>query len=108
MKRTNLYLTQKQVERLKARAEQEGLAFAELVRRAVDAFLAWDDPTYTPVPRPPHKERRFHSPHQSRGLSRPGSVIIQKASLLAVLVLEVASINAGKGLLVMQAYLEFS
>ena len=63
MKRTNLYLTQKQVERLKARAEQEGLAFAELVRRAVDAFLAWDDPTYTPAPLS-NKERRSHPPHQ--------------------------------------------
>ncbi len=52
MKRTNLYLTEKQLERLHRRAEQEGLAVAELVRRAVDAFLAWDDPTYTPMPKP--------------------------------------------------------
>ena len=35
-----------------ARAEQEGVAIAELIRRAVDAFLAWDDPTYTPQPKP--------------------------------------------------------
>jgi len=52
MKRTNLYLTEKQLERLKTRAQQEGLAVAELVRRAVDTFLAWDDPTYTPQPKP--------------------------------------------------------
>lgn len=50
MKRTNLYLTEKQLERLKARAEKEGLSLAELVRRAVDAFLAWDDPMYLPQP----------------------------------------------------------
>jgi hypothetical protein len=60
MKRTNLYLTEKQMERLHRRAEQEGLAVAELVRRAVDAFLAWDDPTYTPQPLP-HKRKASSS-----------------------------------------------
>ena len=49
MKRTNFYLTEKQVERLKQRSEQEGLSLAELVRRAIDAFLAWDDPLYVPA-----------------------------------------------------------
>lgn len=48
MKRTNLYLTEKQMERLKQRSVSEGLSLAELVRRAVDVFLAWDDPTYAP------------------------------------------------------------
>jgi len=52
MRRSNVYLTEKQVARLRARAEQEGVAMAELIRRAVDAFLAWDDPTYTPQPKP--------------------------------------------------------
>jgi Ribbon-helix-helix protein, copG family len=55
MKRTNLYLTEPQMARLRARSEQEGLSLAELVRRAVDAFLAWDDPTYTPVPSRPKR-----------------------------------------------------
>ena len=59
MKRTNLYLTEKQVERLHERAEQEGLALAELVRRAVDAFLAWDYPAYVPQPKP--QTRHAHS-----------------------------------------------
>ena len=59
MKRTNLYLTEKQVERLHQRAEKEGLALAELVRRAIDAFLAWDDPTYVPQPKP--QIRNAHS-----------------------------------------------
>ncbi|HCI80764.1 MAG TPA: CopG family transcriptional regulator, partial [Ktedonobacter sp.] len=48
MKRTNIYLTEQQVKRLQARSEREGLSIAELVRRAVDTYLAWDDPTYTP------------------------------------------------------------
>lgn len=47
MKRTNVYLSDKQRERLQVRAEKEGVAQAELVRRAIDAYLAWDDPTYT-------------------------------------------------------------
>lgn len=61
MKRTNFYLTEKQVERLHERSEKEGLAVSELIRRAVDAFLAWDDPGYVPQPKPQNKERRFHS-----------------------------------------------
>ena len=59
MKRTNLYLTEKQMERLKERAEKEGLSLAELVRRAVDTFLAWDDPTYVPLPS--RSKRKGHS-----------------------------------------------
>lgn len=51
MKRTNLYLTEKQLERLQQIAHAEGLAMAEVVRRAVDAYLAWNDPTYAPTPR---------------------------------------------------------
>jgi hypothetical protein len=67
MKRTNLYLTEKQVERLKERAEREGLAFAELVRRAVDAYLAWDDPTYHPHPSP-KQGRPVHPPYEAYGI----------------------------------------
>ena len=51
-RRTNIYLTEKQLEQLQARSERENLPMAELVRRAIDAFLAWDDPTYTPQPKP--------------------------------------------------------
>ncbi len=64
MKRTNVYLTEKQLERLRVRAEREGVAIAELIRRAVDAFLAWDDPTYTPLPKLRTQTRKAHS---SRG-----------------------------------------
>jgi Ribbon-helix-helix protein, copG family len=59
MKRTNVYLTEKQVERLHLRASQEGLAIAELIRRAIDTYLAWDDPTYIPQPKP--HIRKSHS-----------------------------------------------
>jgi hypothetical protein len=61
MKPTNIYLTDRQKERLRARAKQEGVPVAELIRRAVDAFLAWDDPTYTPVPKP-HTRNAHSSP----------------------------------------------
>lgn len=59
MKRTNVYLSDKQLERLRERSEREGVAIAELVRRAIDAFLTWDDPTYAPLPS--HPERNAHS-----------------------------------------------
>jgi hypothetical protein len=64
MKRTSIYLTDKQLERLHSQANAEGVALAELVRRAVEAYLIWNDPTYAPHP-PAHKERRSHPPHQT-------------------------------------------
>lgn len=60
MNRTNVYLTEKQLERLHARAQQEGISMAELIRRAVDVFLAWDDPAYVPTP-PKPQTRNVHS-----------------------------------------------
>ena len=60
MKRMNIYLTEKQYERLAHRAQQEGIPMAELVRRALDTFLAWDDPTYQPIP-PKPQTRNAHS-----------------------------------------------
>lgn len=40
---------------------RKGVAMAEVIRRAVEVYLVWNDPTYAP---PPYskKERRFH-PH---------------------------------------------
>ena len=58
MRRTNVYLTEKQVERLHLRASQEGVAIAEVIRRALDVYLAWDDPTYAPQPKP--RVRKAH------------------------------------------------
>jgi hypothetical protein len=63
MKRTNVYVTDKQLERLRERAEHEGVAMAELIRRALDAFLAWDDPTYISPSQAPKKDRNMFLPH---------------------------------------------
>ena len=46
MKRTNVYLTEKQLERLRNQAEKESVAMAEIIRRAVEVYLAWNDPLY--------------------------------------------------------------
>ena len=40
---------------------------AEIIRRALDAYLAWDDPTYAPVRHPPNKERPFIPALKERG-----------------------------------------
>ena len=48
--RINVYVTPRQKEQLEKRSQEEGLPMAEIIRRALDAYLAWDDPTYAPVP----------------------------------------------------------
>jgi hypothetical protein len=58
-KRKNIYFTEKQVERLERKSKQEDLPEAEIIRRALDAYLAWDDPDYIPYPNQP--ERKAHS-----------------------------------------------
>lgn len=45
-KRKNIYFTEQQVARLEQKSRQEHLSEAEIVRRALDAYLAWDDPSY--------------------------------------------------------------
>ncbi len=62
--RRNIYFPEQQWERLLAKSQRENLPVAEIVRRAVDAYLAWDDPTYHPSSPPPNKERRSHPPHE--------------------------------------------
>ena len=57
--RINIYVTKRQKEQLVKRSQKEGLPMAEIIRRALDAYLAWDDPTYTPVPR--SQTRNAHS-----------------------------------------------
>jgi hypothetical protein len=39
MKRINIHLTSEQIAEIKRLSEKSGLKFAELVRRAVDAFI---------------------------------------------------------------------
>ncbi len=57
--RITLYITEQQKKRLDTRSQEEHLPVAEIVRRALDAYLAWDDPTYTPHPNQP--ETKVHS-----------------------------------------------
>ena len=61
--RTNIYLTERQKKQLKQRSRAESLPIAELIRRAVDCSLAWDDPTYAPA-ESPQTRRAFHPPHE--------------------------------------------
>ena len=51
MHRTNIYLTDQQVERLNAESERTGLSSAEIIRRAIDLYLgaASDDGTGLPI-----------------------------------------------------------
>ena len=57
--RINIYVTKRQKEQLEKRSQEESLPMAEIIRRALDAYLAWDDPTYAPVPKP--QKRNAHS-----------------------------------------------
>lgn len=43
MIRVNYHLTEEQISRLKALSEKTGLSVAELIRRAVDAYLEQDE-----------------------------------------------------------------
>ncbi|HEY4035388.1 MAG TPA: ribbon-helix-helix domain-containing protein [Ktedonobacteraceae bacterium] len=54
--RTNIYITQRQKKQLEKRSQEENLPMAEIIRRAIDAYLAWDDPTY-----PQPQTRKTHS-----------------------------------------------
>jgi hypothetical protein len=46
---------------------KESLPEAEIIRLALDVYLAWDDPTYTPT-QAQKKERRSHPPRYSAGV----------------------------------------
>jgi hypothetical protein len=47
---------------LEKRSRDEDLPMAEIIRRALDAYLAWDDPTYIPTPPKPQIRNDFSSP----------------------------------------------
>jgi len=51
--RTNIYVTERQRQQLEKRSRDEDLPMAEIIRRALDAYLAWDDPEYQPNPSRP-------------------------------------------------------
>jgi hypothetical protein len=60
--RTNIYITERQKQQLEKRSETEGLPMAEIIRRALDAYLAWDDATYQPDPIRPKARKSDSSP----------------------------------------------
>ena len=60
--RKNIYLTEQQAKRLAQKSKQENLPEAEIVRRALDVYLAWDDSTYVPHPRPQTRNAHSSSP----------------------------------------------
>ncbi len=62
--RINLYITQRQKKQLEKRSQEENLPEAEILRRALDIYLAWDDPAYIPSSQAPNKEGPVHPPHQ--------------------------------------------
>ena len=60
--RTNIYLTSRQKKQLEQRSLSEGLPMAEIIRRALDAYLDWDDPTYQPTLSTPQTRKANSSP----------------------------------------------
>ena len=60
----NIYVTKRQKEQLEKRSQEERVPMAEIIRRALDAYLAWDDPTYNPGAQAPEKGRPIHPPHE--------------------------------------------
>lgn len=53
--RINIYITDRQKAQLGKRSQDEDLPMAEIIRRALDVYLAWDDPSYTPDPSRPKR-----------------------------------------------------
>ncbi len=62
LRRTTIYLDEKQLERLRGKSEGDKTPVAEIVRRAIDAYLAWYDPTYLPTPPKPQRRNALHPP----------------------------------------------
>ncbi|GHO56190.1 ribbon-helix-helix domain-containing protein [Ktedonobacter robiniae] len=60
--RTNIYLDDQQRERLRQKSETDNIPVSEIVRRAIDAYLAWNDPTYQPAPIYPQTRKSHSSP----------------------------------------------
>jgi hypothetical protein len=63
-KRKNIYFTEQQVARLEQKSRREHLSEAEIVRRALDAYLAWDDPSYRSGDPAAQHKRRSHPQHE--------------------------------------------
>ncbi len=54
--RVNIYITERQKAQLEKRSREEDLPMAEIIRRALDVYLAWDDATYMPNPSHPRRK----------------------------------------------------
>jgi hypothetical protein len=61
--RITIYITERQKEQLEKRSQEENLPLAEIMRRALDAYLAWDDPAYLPA-QTSLKGGAIHRPHE--------------------------------------------
>jgi hypothetical protein len=75
LKRTNISLDDTQLERRRAKSANDHVPVSESVRRAIDSYLAWNNPTYHPKPPVPRKGRAIHPRHEWTGLSGSFSVI---------------------------------
>lgn len=58
--RIDLYITRKQKDFLEKIRLEENFSESEIIRRALDAYLTWYDPTYNPGVQTPSKERLFY------------------------------------------------
>ena len=56
--RINLYITERQKRRLEALSQDENLPVSEIIRRALDTYLAWNDKTYGDCATPLHPPSR--------------------------------------------------
>jgi hypothetical protein len=62
--RMTIYITERQKRQLEKRSQEENLPGAEIIRRALDTYLARDDPTYHRGAPASEKERRIHPWHE--------------------------------------------
>ena len=65
--RTNIYITERQKRQLGKRSKEEEVTMAEIIRRALDAYLAWVDPSYQPNPTHPKTRKSDSSPASMTG-----------------------------------------
>ena len=59
--RINVYITNRQHQQLLRAAHADRLPMAEIIRRALDTYLAWDDPAYRMEPPHPTPTRNDYS-----------------------------------------------
>jgi len=60
--RMNVSVTPRQKEQLEKRSQEEGMPMAEIIRRALNVHLAWDDRALCPCAQAPKKGTPIHPP----------------------------------------------